>query len=242
VIADRTAVREQYAYEDHLELRRSIWQPTVDGRDPATEALAAIIAERPVRVLEVGCGTGEFAARLRLALPDSELVATDQSARMVELTSQRGIPARVADVEDLPFEDESFDVVAAMWMLYHVPDLRRGLAELARVLRPGGLLVAATNGDGHVSELRREAGGAPLVTTFSRENGAAALRPHLATVTRLDFETRAVFADHAQAVAYLESSAEDVAWELPWFPGTREYAGAGSVFLARARSAQQVST
>ena len=72
----------------------------------------------------------------------------------MELTAARGVEARVADVQDLPFADDSFDVVAAMWMLYHVPDLDRGLAEVRRVLRPGGRLVAVTNGDGHTAELR----------------------------------------------------------------------------------------
>lgn len=228
-------VRDQYADEAQLELRRSIWHPTLDGRDPATEALAAVVDAAPDRILEVGCGTGAFAARLRQALPEAALVATDQSERMVEVTSQRGIPGRVADVEDLPFDDDSFDAVAAMWMLYHVPHLDRALAEIARVLRPGGLLVAATNGDDHVADLRREAGGGPLLTHFSRENGATVLAGRFADVRRLDFATRAVFTDHAQAVAYLRSSGEPVEWDLPWFDGVREYAGAGSVFIARAR-------
>ena len=65
----------------------------------------------------------------------------------------------VGTSQDLPYADESFDVVAALWMLYHVPDVDRALAEVRRVLRPGGLFVAVTNGDGHVADLRREAGG-----------------------------------------------------------------------------------
>ena len=226
-------VRAQYATEDNLLTRRSVWHPTADGRDPATVALDELCDLRPQRVLEVGCGTGAFAARLLDALPDADLVAIDQSERFVELTAARGVHARVADVQSLPFEDDSFDAVAAMWMLYHVPDLQRGLAEVRRVLRPGGTFVAATNGDDHVGELRRAVGRPLAVTQFSSQNGEAALRAHFTDVHREDLEPRAIFPDHAAAVAYLASSDEPDERELPWFDGPREYAGQVTIFVAR---------
>ncbi|WP_262347657.1 class I SAM-dependent methyltransferase [Nocardioides dongxiaopingii] len=232
-MTDRDHVHEQYRTEVHLEVRQSVWHPTREGRDPATEALAAVVAAAPRRVLEIGCGTGAFAGRLANALPDAEVVAVDQSARLVELTASRGVEARVADALDLPFADDAFDAVAAMWMLYHLPDLHRGLAEARRVLRPDGILVAVTNGDDHLGDLRREAGGAPLHTQFSSENGEAALREHFDVVTRDDLSTRAFFADHNAAVAYLASWPDDVTWSLPPFEGPREYAGHVTVFVAR---------
>jgi SAM-dependent methyltransferase len=132
IIDDPTHVRSQYLTEDNLETRRSVWHPTADGRDPTTEALDAVVAEQPLRVLEVGPGTGGFAARVAAALPGVRLTAIDQSPRFVELTRARGIDAREGDVQDLPFGDEAFDVVAALWMLYHVPDVDRALAEVRR--------------------------------------------------------------------------------------------------------------
>src|SRR6266581_1282352 len=81
------------------------------------------------------------------------VIGVDQSERMVELQRSKGIDARVGDVQKLPFADGEFDVALAAWMLYHVPDLDRGLAELARVLRPGGRLVAVTNAEDHLREL-----------------------------------------------------------------------------------------
>ena len=176
---DVASVRAQYATEANLDLRRSVWLPTLDGRHPGCEALATIVSARPTAVLEVGCGTGEFAARVASALPDTDLVAIDQSERLVEVTSSRGVASRLADVQDLPFADDSFDVVAALWMLYHVPDLHRGLAEIGRVLRPGGTFVAMTNGDGHLAQLRRDAGGTPALTSFSSENGEDCAAPPL---------------------------------------------------------------
>ncbi len=224
--------RAQYATEDKLETRRSAWQPTEEGLDPANEAFKAI--DRAMvgdsHVLEVGCGTGVMAARIH-ALPGVTLVAIDHSERFVELTAARGIDARQADICYLPFEDDSFDVVYAGWMLYHVRDLDRALAEVRRVLRPGGTLVAVTNGDDSLADLRREAGGRPLVTHFSSENGEFTLERRFSDVRRQDLETRAVFPDHAHAQAYLDSSDEGLV--LPPFDGPRTYSGHVTVFEAR---------
>jgi ubiquinone/menaquinone biosynthesis C-methylase UbiE len=231
-IDDAEAVRAQYATEETLDIRRAVWHPTLDGRHPGCEALDAISAAQPSSVLEVGCGTGEFAARVVSAHPEAEVVAIDQSERLVDLTARRGVTARLADVQDLPFADDSFDVVAALWMLYHVPDLHRGLAEIRRVLRPGGSFVAMTNGDQHLAELRRDAGGEPAITSFSSENGEAALRRHFADVRREEFAPRAIFPDHASAVAYLHSSPDKFDWALRAFDGAREYAGHVTLFVA----------
>ena len=229
---DADAVRAQYASEDNLQTRRSVWRPTADGRDPVEVAAAVVRASGARAILEVGCGTGVFADRLRTENPEATVIATDQSERLVELAAARGVDARVADVQDLPFPDASFDLVAAMWMLYHVPDLDRGLAEIRRVLRPEGRFLAVTNGNESLAQLRRDAGGEALMTQFSSENGEEALRRHFAHVSREDRDTRAVFPDHAAAVAYLETLPTDTAWRLPPFAGPREYAGHVTLFVA----------
>jgi len=231
-------VRAQYATETNLETRRAVWGPGPSGVDPLDLVLDTVRASLPEDrampdLLEVGCGTGAFAARLVEELPGVALLAVDQSPRLVELTRERGVPAQVQDVQHLLAPDAAYDVVLALWMLYHVPDLARGLAELRRVLRPGGRLVAVTNGDEHVATLRREAGGDVVRTTFSSENGESALRLHFDRVTRTDVETRASFPDRDSALGYLRSFDEDVDWSLREDGWPREYAGHVTMFVAQ---------
>ena len=111
----------------------------------------------------------------------AEVVALDVSERMVELARGRGVDARVGDVQALPFADASFDTVVAAWMLYHVPDLDRGLAEIARVLAPGGQLVAVTNSELHLDEARARCGVSMVGRMpFNRDNGEEILARHFA--------------------------------------------------------------
>jgi SAM-dependent methyltransferase len=237
-MTDPERVGVQYASETNLETRRSVWRPGPSGVDLQDLVLDTVRAALPTGggmpdLLEVGCGTGALAERLVAELPGVALLAVDTSPRMVELTRERGVPAQVQDVQQLLAPDASYDVVLAFSMLYHVPDLDRGLAEVRRVLRPGGRFVAVTVGNEHTADLRRDAGGEAVQLTFSRENGEEALRRHFDRVERTDLETRAVFPDRAAALAYLESSSEDVDWSPPEDGWPREYAGFATVFVAR---------
>ena len=231
---DPAALATQYDTTDRLVTRSSAWRDTPDGRHPKRAALAAIVAAEPDAYLEIGCGTGEFAADVREALPETHIVATDRSAGMALAAAQHpGVLTQVAEAGDLPFDDASFDAVYAGWMLYHVRDLDAALAEVRRVLRPGGVFVAVTNGDQHLADLLNAAGGEALISGFSSENGADALGRHFAGVDREDFDTQAFFTDHDSAKSYLATIDADLAEHLPFFEGERTYRGASTVFVAR---------
>jgi SAM-dependent methyltransferase len=188
-------VQWEYASEERLRTRNDAYRRLVRGVHADDVAFEAVAEVSPRRVLEVGCGTGEFAERMAREL-DVELVAVDISARMVELTAARGIDARVADVQALPFEDAEFDVAVANWVLYHAPDVDLAIRELARVLRPGGRLVAATLGVDHTVEVWRLVGGEPTRDlSFWSENGEERLRKAFSSVQRRDAEGTLVFPD-----------------------------------------------
>jgi SAM-dependent methyltransferase len=183
-IDEAAFVRAQYEREDNLRARKAAYA-NAEGDDPREFAFEAVAEVEPQRVLEVGGGEGELAERIRAEL-GAEVIGIDQSERMVEIQRSKGIDARVGDVQNLPFGDGEFDVVVAAWMLYHLPDLDRGLAEIARVLKAGGRLVAVTNAIDHLQELWDLAGRETSIRefTFRSENGEESLRRHFASVTR----------------------------------------------------------
>ena len=219
LLNDPERVRRQYADETGLAARSSVYAETT-GRFAGDVAFEAVAEIAPRRVLEVGAGTGWFAARVRKEL-GCDVVAVDQSPRMVELTHAEGIDARVADVQDLPFPDSHFDCAVANWMLYHVPDVDRGVRELARVLVPGGRLVATTNGKDHLLELWRLVGAADARlardVVFSAENGADVLSRHFARVELREAHGTVTIRDRDSIVRYLRSSEawRDYVDELP---------------------------
>lgn len=201
---DPELVRAEYASERGLEARRSLYDNRV-GPDPRDLMWEEIVAVAPRRVLEVGPGPGELSERMRREL-GCEVVAIDVSDRMVELARSRGVDARVGDVQELPFVDTEFDLVVAAWVLFHVPDLDRGLAEIARVLAPGGTLIAVTNSEHHLAEARTHAGISMVRRmTFSRENGEATLRRHFAHVEQMDIDGSLTFTDGDTVRWYVRS-------------------------------------
>jgi ubiquinone/menaquinone biosynthesis C-methylase UbiE len=202
---DPALVADEYADETRLRRRASAYTGAHTALDARVPAVAAVVEARPARVLEVGCGWGELAEWLARDTA-AQVVAVDLSERMVELARARGVDAQVGDVQELPFADASFDVAVAAWMLYHVPDLDRGISELARVLRPGGILVAVTNSRYHLLELRELVGSGPSTLSFNRENGEELLGRHFARMRREDVNGRLEFASRGEVEEYVRAS------------------------------------
>jgi ubiquinone/menaquinone biosynthesis C-methylase UbiE len=104
------------------------------------------------RILDVGSGAGQIARHLlKFADPDAEITCFDLSHAMLRRARQRMKSDRprylVADLSRLPLADASFDCVTCGYVLEHLPDPRLGLAELARIMRPGAKMLLLTTED-----------------------------------------------------------------------------------------------
>ncbi|HEX5445189.1 MAG TPA: class I SAM-dependent methyltransferase [Pirellulales bacterium] len=103
-------------------------------------------------ILDVGSGAGQIAKHLlKYADHDARITCCDLSPEMLRRARNRlknPLPSHVAaDLSRLPFADESFDCITCGYVLEHLPDARLGLAELSRVMRPGGRMLLLTTED-----------------------------------------------------------------------------------------------
>lgn len=186
-------VRWEYASEERLATRNAIYRELVEGQNAEELVFEAVAEVSPKTVLEVGCGAGEMAERIAVEVR-ADVLALDESERMVSLTRERGVEAIAGDVQSLPFEDEQFDCVVAAWLFYHVANRELAIAECARVLRPGGRFVTATVADENLADLWELLGVASeRRLSFSSANGLEQLRPYFAHVEAREAQGVVVF-------------------------------------------------
>jgi ubiquinone/menaquinone biosynthesis C-methylase UbiE len=128
---------------------RSVLQWLLFG--PSHRAIIERVSEQagdiPLRILDVGCGTGQLASRVRSAFPRAQIWGVDLVSSMLNKGAERWrrhyghiFPVQ-GDSERLPFATSAFDVVTCANSFHHYPHQERAIAEMHRVLRPGGRLM-----------------------------------------------------------------------------------------------------
>lgn len=242
-IDNAQAVQQEYSEPDRLLERFKVCREYMDGHTAYEEVLVHVARHHPKTVLEVGCGDGSFSAMLRDFL-DVEVKAVDVTPSMVERAALRGIDVQVADVQHLPFEDNSFDVVVANWMLYHVPNLSRGLDEIQRVLKPGGAVIASTLAPNTLREVWELVGGddgfAPNLK-FDTVTGRTILERHFDSIEQFNISGIVVFPDRDAVIRYIEATLtrHHLAEKLPEFDGKLHSQIDNSIFVAKKRQEAQ---
>ena len=194
-----TGVAAQYSTSDKLAARARLHTQYSVSDEGWFEWVARRLGLREGdAVLDIGCGPGWFWPAAAPLLPDRlELTLADQSPGMVKEALERcdglkrwTVTGTEADAATLPFADASFDAVIAMHMLYHVPDQARAIAEMHRVLKPGGLLAVTTNGADNLRDLYAlttvfgSEPAEPVAAIFGFDVAEARLKAQFGNVTR----------------------------------------------------------
>ena len=176
------------------------------------------------RILELGCGSGTIWVENMSKIADGwKIILSDLSPGMLEKAEENlreineQVEYKTIDAQSIPYEDGYFDAVMANFMLFHVPNRNQAMAEIHRVLKPGGSLFAATNGRKHMRELRemiKEIDKDAEITSagelFGLENGGGQLAQYFSEVELYRYEDSLVITEVEPLVDYVLSSKRSV--------------------------------
>ncbi len=158
-INDISVVKQQYATANNLGTRISIHDKySTNKLGFGNWIFSNYRIDKGAKVLELGCGTGDmWKDKESVICTCSKIILSDFSEGMVATTrdnigSYDNIEYKVLDIQDIPYEDATFDIVIANMMLYHVPDIDKGLMEVRRVLKREGSFYCATYGEHGIIE------------------------------------------------------------------------------------------
>lgn len=225
-------LNSQYKDSDALNARIQIYRFSVNKQGWWNWYFEHIELPQQCRILELGCGNGNFWKSNTHRIPEGwRVTLTDFSPGMLEEAKcsladvEHRFEYRIVDAQAIPYDDCSFDAVIANHMLYHIPERARALAEIRRVLRPGGKLHASTLGIGAMRELqeicnrldpRIDLNLDSVAQAFGLDNGAEQLGEFFDNVQRHLYEDYLLVPDAGPIVDYIMSTSDSV-------PLLREY-------------------
>ncbi len=174
-------------------------------------------------ILELGTGSARVWVQNRDRIPqDWSITLSDFSKGMLAeakknlMDIKRNFSFKQIDIQDIPFNDNSFDMLMANHMLYHVPDIDKAIKEIRRVLKPKGKFYASTNGEGNMLEIRQmlaqvakilpsELVADSFSSSFTLESAPAYLNKYFKTVKRFDLNAEIIVDKVEPIMAYLMS-------------------------------------
>lgn len=216
-INDTGVVKKQYESSSNLSTRISIHDKySTNKMGFGNWIFSNYSIEKGSKVLELGCGTADmWLGREKDTESFSQLILSDFSEGMLKTARSKtlGFPNveyKVIDIQDIPYEANTFDVVIANMMLYHVPNIDMALKEVARVLKDTGSFYCATYGEhGIIEFLSGLLGEYGVVDTinknFTLQNGEKILSAYFNSVIRKDYEDSLAVTNITDIVDYIYS-------------------------------------
>jgi ubiquinone/menaquinone biosynthesis C-methylase UbiE len=220
IINKETLIKEQYNDSKNLYIRVYIHEKFSTNKQGFMRWLfEQIEIKDEYKVLELGCGTGLLwtvnAERLNSSV---EFTLSDISMGMVAEAKKRityqNFNFQQIDVENIPFDNDKFDIIIANHMLYHVPNIDKALSEIKRVLKKSGTFYASTIGENNMDELRKIVNDfMPEINypftrdliKFNLQNGYGALNKYFNLIKVKKYEDSLMINETAPLVEYVLS-------------------------------------
>ena len=129
---------EKRLYEILYETEKHHWWYAV-RRKIIRNLINSYYSKRPIKLLDIGCGTGEL---LRELSPLGEVFGIDNSPQAIAFCKERGLKnVSLAEGTSIPFPDNAFDIVLCLDVLEHIENDDAALKEIRRVVKPGGIII-----------------------------------------------------------------------------------------------------
>ncbi len=196
-INKKETVKEQYKTSVNLDIRISIHQKySTNKQGFGNWILQQYDVRDNYKIIELGCGKGELWNEFRFP-NDVQIIQTDFSEGMMieakKNSTINNVVFKQVDIQNIPYNDKEFDMVVANMMLYHVPDLDKGLEEVVRVLKNGSNFYTTTYGENGITEYVQSLLNDnnlinSLNKTFTLQNGKGILSKYFSKVELRQYE------------------------------------------------------
>ena len=214
-------VKKQFSNDKNLAMRINFYKKYTTNKYSFSDWLFDKYKfKENMSILELGCGDGvHWKDRIDKLPKACKLILSDFSEGMLNLVKERyskfdNVSFEKIDIQSIPFEDNSFDMIIANHMLFHVPDLNKALQEVNRVLKKGGYFYSATDGNGGmrpflheaIKQFNPESKAFTEQLPFNLQNGKEILERYFPIVERFHYENVLAITKTEDLMEWLKST------------------------------------
>ncbi|HBJ2622666.1 methyltransferase domain-containing protein [Clostridium botulinum] len=218
----QNSIKEQYNSDENLKLRTNLHSYNRNKIDWDKWCFQKMNLIKCSKILELGCGVGKLWIKNQDFIDEnSEIILSDFSPNMLKCAKNNlenldyKFKYKKINAEDIPYDDESFDVVIAEHMIYFVTDIEKALSEIKRVLKPNGIFYVTTNSCNSMIELNKLAekfdpnldiNNNGLSSRFDLENGEKMLKKYFNNIESETLEGKIILDKAEPVVSYKAST------------------------------------